>query len=264
MATLIISHEVEPQCDESSDNGTPHTLATPTLMIDPCPHVSVRPKSDTLDISDIPSCQAVWQQQVLPEQSNYSQYGQSFPSPYVDGDKQEMLERWQGSVQLAQPHSTVDHDPSLEINSDRSPGCGAQIPTSCCPSNTLEYHTPSLDDGQSALNSVLEASMLCDNPDGPIALPLICMADHDHIYDVLASTLYHRRTWEIPDLVVGITFEKHKTAVQIVLAWLAEDTLPDHDLVSASSTSMAVIRYMFTNHSQPFILRMQKLFQMVI
>ena len=106
--------------------------------------------------------------------------------------------------------------------------------------------------------------MLCDNPDGPIALPLICMADHDHIYDVLASTLYHRRTWEIPDLVVGITFEKHKTAVQIVLAWLAEDTLPDHDLVSASSTSMAVIRYMFTNHSQPFILRMQKLFQMVI
>ncbi|TFY64082.1 hypothetical protein EVG20_g6064 [Dentipellis fragilis] len=51
-------------------------------------------------------------------------------------------------------------------------------------------------------------------------LGLLCMADVDNIFDIMASMLHQRRAWGIATQpVVGLAFDRDQTSVQVVFGW---------------------------------------------
>ncbi|KAA1472298.1 hypothetical protein DENSPDRAFT_881147 [Dentipellis sp. KUC8613] len=63
--------------------------------------------------------------------------------------------------------------------------------------------------------------MLSDPTQRPMPLlGLLCMADVDNIFDVMASMLHQRRAWGLSNQpVVGLAFDQYQTSVQVVFGW---------------------------------------------
>ncbi|KAA1472309.1 hypothetical protein DENSPDRAFT_838535 [Dentipellis sp. KUC8613] len=63
--------------------------------------------------------------------------------------------------------------------------------------------------------------MLSDPTQRPMPLlGLLCMADVDNIFDVMASMLHQRRAWGLSNQpVVGLAFDRYQTSVQVVFGW---------------------------------------------
>ncbi|KAH9847211.1 hypothetical protein C2E23DRAFT_907242 [Lenzites betulinus] len=90
--------------------------------------------------------------------------------------------------------------------------------------------------------------LLPQRPDDLIPFPIICVASHDNIYELLSSALFQRRTFGVEDPVLGFTFDSLDCRIQVVVAWLSECTVDSHECVQvnvahASPRNMAAHDY---------------------
>ncbi|KAA1472301.1 hypothetical protein DENSPDRAFT_881149 [Dentipellis sp. KUC8613] len=66
--------------------------------------------------------------------------------------------------------------------------------------------------------------MLSDPIQRPMPLlGLLCMADVDNIFDVMASMLHQRRAWGLSNQpIVGLAFDQYQTSVQVIFGWFGD------------------------------------------
>lgn len=75
-----------------------------------------------------------------------------------------------------------------------------------------------------------------------VAFPIICIAEHDEIYEVLSSALFHRRALGVLDPVLGFTYDPAACYLHLVIAWLAPVCSGTHDCVSVIYTLPMMLR----------------------
>lgn len=82
--------------------------------------------------------------------------------------------------------------------------------------------------------------LLPHRPHNAIPFPLVCIATHEEIYEVLSSALLQRRTVGIDGPLLGFTFNPLACHLQMVVAWLAPCTVGSHDCVSLTLSGVRV------------------------
>ena len=64
-----------------------------------------------------------------------------------------------------------------------------------------------------------------------IPFPIVCVASHDEIYELLSSAVFQRRVFEIEDPVLGFAFNPLGHYLQVVVAWLSPSSVDGHTCV---------------------------------
>ncbi|TFY64087.1 hypothetical protein EVG20_g6066 [Dentipellis fragilis] len=111
------------------------------------------------------------------------------------------------------------HDRSMaeeHVKTDKTDGVSkVDDPESLSPESESSASAKGLDPIASQIH------MLSDPTRRPMPLlGLLCMADVDNIFDVMASMLHQRRGWGLSSQpVVGLAFDRYQTSVQVIFGW---------------------------------------------
>ena len=74
--------------------------------------------------------------------------------------------------------------------------------------------------------------LLPQRPHESIPFPIVCVASHNEIYELLSSALFQRRVFGVEDPVLGFTFDPLGYQIQVVIAWLSQCVVDGHSCVS--------------------------------
>ena len=62
-------------------------------------------------------------------------------------------------------------------------------------------------------------------------IPVLCMADEEHLPVLMAALLHQRRIWHIDEPLIGIQFSTYGTAISLFVGWLESEVGPGYLLV---------------------------------